>query len=211
VSVAKAQRLLLGRLAAGETALLAFHLATSGDGWADGTDAEGRAVYLVGAHALRQLPEGAAAVTAVLAALAAGYMPEAVHGVAYAPAASAAWQTVVMTDAEQVLIDGPRGTGKTQLTPALWAGLAEQHARAGYPLPFTVLWLHTSLTNGRAKTIPSLEQAHWGGSGPCAKMARSRCSRWAAWSTCTRPLSARRIRQRRSGCVRRRTRWGPRK
>jgi hypothetical protein len=163
VSLARAQRLLLERLGAGATALLSLHLAVPDVDWADGPDAEGRAVYLVNAHALRQLPDGEAAVQAVLTALREGYVPESVLAVGYAPAASAAWAEVVMGAAEQVLVDGPRASGKTQVEPAMLAGLAERHARAGFPLPLRASWLHTSLVNADAKTRPSLEQAHWGG------------------------------------------------
>jgi hypothetical protein len=163
VSVARAQRLLLERLGAGATVLLSLHLAVEPGAWADGTDAEGRSVFLVGGHALRQLPEGDEAIHAVLQTLRDGFVPESVCAVAYAPAASAAWVQSVIGPAEQVLIDGPRASGKTQVTPAIWAGLAEQHGRAGYPLPLRVLWLHASLVNAKVKTQPSLEQAHWGG------------------------------------------------
>ena len=162
MSTARAQRLLLERLGAGAR-LLSIHLAVEPGAWADGTDAEGRSVFLVGGHALRQLPEGEEAIAEVLRELRNGFVPESVCAIAYAPMASAAWVQSVIGPAEQVLIDGPRASGKTQLTPAIWAGLAEQHVRAGYPLPLIVLWEHSALINAKVKTVPSLEQAHHGG------------------------------------------------
>jgi hypothetical protein len=131
--------------------------------WAAGDDVMGRAIYLVGAHALRQLPDGEAALAAVVTALAAGEVPDGVLAIDYKPMASAAWAEAVFGRSEQVLVDGPRGTGKTQVTPAILAALAEEHVRAGFTLPLRTLWLHTSLTNARDKTVASLEQPHWGG------------------------------------------------
>jgi hypothetical protein len=164
MSTAKAQKILLERLASGAVALFSLHLALpTVPAWADGQDAAGRAVLLVGAHTLRALPDGEAAVAAVLASLAEGYVPDGVHAVAYAPKASEAWAEIVMGQAEQVLVDGPRGSGKTQMTPGAFAGLAELHARAGYPLPFRELWLHDSLVNASLKTGRSLEESLWGG------------------------------------------------
>ncbi|MEO7862142.1 MAG: hypothetical protein ABIU05_17280 [Nitrospirales bacterium] len=61
------------------------------------------------------------------------------------------------------MADGPRGSGKTQASPAALAILAELHVRAGFNLPLRVLWLHDSLTNAALKTGLSLEQALWGG------------------------------------------------
>jgi hypothetical protein len=86
-----------------------------------------------------------------------------VQAVAYAPKASEAWAEIVMGQAEQVLVDGPRGSGKTQMTPGAFAGLAELHVRDGHPLPFRALWLHDSLVNASLKTGRSLEEALWGG------------------------------------------------
>jgi hypothetical protein len=144
--------------------LLSLHLALpTVPAWADGVDADGRTVYLVGRHQLEAVGSGKDAITAVLAALRDGHVPQGVLAVGYAPAASAAWAEVVMGESEQVLVDGPRASGKTQVEPALLAGKAERHARAGYALPFREAWLHSALVNADAKTRPSLQQAHWGG------------------------------------------------
>jgi hypothetical protein len=76
MSTAKAQRLILERLSAGAAVLLSLHLALPAvPTWADGRDAAGRAVLLVGAHTLRGLPDGEDAVAAVLASLAEGFVP----------------------------------------------------------------------------------------------------------------------------------------
>jgi hypothetical protein len=164
MSTAKAQRLILERLSAGAAVLLSLHLALpTVPAWADGQDAEGRAVLLVGAHALRALPDGEAAVSAVLAAVAEGYVPDGVHPVAYAPKASTAFAEIVVGQGAQVLVDGPRGSGKTQMIPGALAALAELHARAGYPLPLRVLWLHDSMVNASVKTGRSAEEPLWGG------------------------------------------------
>src|SRR5437667_5443114 len=110
--------------------------------WGDGVDAAGRTVLLVGRHALGATEAAEAAVRAVLEALGAGDVPDGVHAVAYAPHASAAVAEVVAGASTEVLIDGPRGTGKTALMPAALAILAELHTRAGYALPLRTLSLH---------------------------------------------------------------------
>ncbi|MHB8510225.1 MAG: hypothetical protein ACYDGR_16540 [Candidatus Dormibacteria bacterium] len=164
MSLAKAQRMLMERLGTGETVLLAIllDLPTTPD-WCDGKDAAGRSVCLVGRHNLGTSEAAQAVIAAVLEALAAGELPDGVLAVAYAPKASAFIAEVVDGSAREVLADGPRGSGKTQATPAALAILAELHARAGFPLPLRVLWLHDSLTNAALKTGQSLEQALWGG------------------------------------------------
>jgi hypothetical protein len=59
MSTAKASRIVLKRLGASSAALLSLHLALPTlPWWVDGVDADGRAVLLVGAHALRQYAEG---------------------------------------------------------------------------------------------------------------------------------------------------------
>lgn len=165
MTTAKAQRHLLERIGSTATVLLSLHLELPDvPAWADGRDADGRALLLVGAQALRALPEGAAAVSAVLAALEHGEVPAGVHAVAYAPSASAAFATIVAGEAvREVMLDGPRGTGKTQVVPGALAWLAELHRRVGLPLPLQVLWLHDSLTNAAMKTARSLEEPFWGG------------------------------------------------
>lgn len=165
MSISPARRLLLSRLGGGAgTALLAVLLdLPARPAWGDGVDATGRTVLLVGRHALGATETAEAAVAAVLEALAAGEVPDGVHAVAYAPRASAAIAEVVAGTSSEVLLDGPRGSGKTQAVPAALAILAELHARAGYALPFRSLWLHDSLTNASVKTGRSLESPMWGG------------------------------------------------
>lgn len=164
MSVAKAQRLLLERLGSGAVALLSLHLALpTVPAWADGQDAEGRAVLLVGAHALRALPDAEAAEAAVLATLAAGYVPDGVHAVAYAPKASEAIAELAAGPAQEVLVWGSRASGKTMLAAGALLALAELHLRAGYPGPLRALWLHASLVDASAKTARSLEEPLWAG------------------------------------------------
>lgn len=161
MTIARAQRLILERLGNGATVMLAL-LVDADLALADGPDAAGRSVVLVGRHLLGTGSDADAAAQAVLAALAEGEVPAGVHAVAFAPRASAGIALAVEGDADEVLLHGPRGTGKTQAVPAAFAILAEHHARAGYPLPLHALWLHSAIVNADAKTRPSLEAAHWG-------------------------------------------------
>ncbi len=164
MSTVKAQKVLLDRLGAGSTALLSVHLALPArPDWCDGVDADGRAVFLVGKHQLGDSQPVRKAVGAVLASLTAGAVPKGVLAVAYAPKASAAIAEIVVGPSTEVLVDGPRGSGKTQAVPGALALLAERHVRAGFPLPLRTLWLHDSLTNADIKTGQSLEQTMWGG------------------------------------------------
>lgn len=160
-----AQRHLLERLGSAQTVLFAFHLKLDlVPEWCDGPGADdGDVIHLVGAHALKQLPEGEEYVQEVLAALKIGEWPPGVRPVRYKPMASIAYIEILAGEGvDEVLVDGPRQSGKTQLMPAVMAGLAELHVRAGFPLPLKLLWLHVSLTNSR-KTVESLQQPHWGG------------------------------------------------
>jgi hypothetical protein len=174
--IAKATDVLLERLTAGTTLLLAILLSlpkpTEQEAlglpdpatWTDGLDAEGRHVVLVGAHALRGMPEGEEAIRTVLTSLAEGIVPAGVHVVAYQPMASTALATIVVGEGvDEVMADGPRASGKTQMVPGAQAVLAELHARAGYPLPLRCLWLHDALVNATVKTARSLEAPMWGG------------------------------------------------
>lgn len=160
-----AQRHLLERLGGAATVLFAHHLKLDvTPEWCGGVDADGHAVHLVGAHALTQLPAGEEYVHEVLAALKIGEWPPGVRPVRYAPMASIAYVEILDgPGVDEVLVDGPRQSGKTQLEPAAMGGLAELHAQAGFPLPLKVLWLHSALINARMKTVESLQQAHWGG------------------------------------------------
>jgi hypothetical protein len=157
--------MLLERFGHATTVLLSLHLDLPAvPAWADGQDGAGRALVLVGAHTLRQFPDGAEAVGEVLAALHDGAVPEGCHAVAYAPKASEAFATIVAGEGiAEVLLDGPRGSGKTQVVPGALAWLAELHARAGLPLPLLVLWLHDTLMGAAMKTAPSLEEPLHGG------------------------------------------------
>jgi hypothetical protein len=154
----------MDRLGAGGTVLLAVLLdLPTRPAWCDGTDAVGRSVCLVGRHNLGNSDAAQEVLAAVLEALTTGELPDGVLAVAYAPAASAFIAEVVAGTSHEVLADGPRGSGKTQTTPAALAILAELHARAGFSLPLRVLWLHDSLTNAAIKTGASVEQAMWHG------------------------------------------------
>ena len=164
MSTAKATRFLLERLGSGSTVLLAILLALVGvPAWADGRDADGRAVLLVGRHQLGDSDEAQQAIATVLAGLEAGEVVESVHAISYAPKASEAIATIVDGPYREVLVHGERGTGKTMLVPSALAILAELHGRAGFALPLRCLWVHDALRNAAVKTGRSLEAPLWGG------------------------------------------------
>ncbi len=164
MSTDRARRILLERLAHGSTVLLSLHLALPEvPEWCDGTDADGKAVFLVGRHQLGTSGAAKQAISAVLENLKAGAVPEGVIAIGYAPAASAFIAEAVAGAASEIMADGPRNTGKTQTIPAILAMLAERHARAGFALPLHVLWLHDSLTNAVVKSGRSVSQSLWGG------------------------------------------------
>src|SRR5262245_15910093 len=131
--------------------------------WCDGSDAQARSILLVGGHQVRQTQDGPEVLAEVLRCLAQGSVPDGVHVVTYAPAASTAIAEILGGTHDEHLLDGPRGSGKTQAVPGALAGLAELNDRARYELPFRVLWLHDSLTNASVKTARSLELPLWGG------------------------------------------------
>lgn len=128
---------------------------------ADGVDAEGRSVVLVGRS---QMGDGADELCAyVLAQIAEGRCPDQVHPVCFAPKASRAIAAAIDGPVEEVLVHGPRKTGKTHTLAGAALINAELHLRAGYPAPFKVAWLHDSLMSAAGKTGQSLELPMWGG------------------------------------------------
>jgi hypothetical protein len=81
--------------------------------------------------------------------LEAGTVVEGVLPLRFAPRVSAGMAQALAGDGvTEVLLDGPRQTGKTQACAGLLLALAEKHARAGYPLPLLALWLHSTARNG---------------------------------------------------------------
>jgi len=159
MSVQAARRALLERFQSTDLAVVGVHaeLATV-PGFCDGIDVDGRAVLLVGSHALRQLPEGADYVQEVLLGLARGEQVPGVHGIRLAPKAGEAWADVVDGQALEVMQWGSRNSGKTIVEGVELLSLAELHQRAGYPLPLKGLWLHASLVDAAMKTAASLEE-----------------------------------------------------
>src|SRR5262249_53558125 len=133
-----------------------------------GIAAGGRAVVLVGRKNLGTSTEAATVVDHVLAALAAGNVPSGVLPIIYQPCASAAIAAIVSAggdgdEAGEILLDGPRGSGKTQAIPGALAILAELHWRSRHTLPLRALWLHDQQVNASMKTGRSLELPMWGG------------------------------------------------
>jgi hypothetical protein len=83
--------------------------------------------------------------------------------VACAPIASSAVVEAVTGPADEVLVHGERGTGKTIVEILIMYILAKRHAQAGYPLPFRVMWVHDSLLSASVKTARTLELPMWAG------------------------------------------------
>jgi hypothetical protein len=97
----------------------------------------------------------------VLADLAEGHLPSAVHAVHFERRASEAFAEILAGAVDEVLVWGSRESGKTQVAAGALLALAELHGRAGYPLPLRALWLHSSLVDASAKTARSLEEPMW--------------------------------------------------
>src|SRR5262249_51999016 len=90
--------------------------------------------------------------------------PTGVLPIVYAPRVSRAIAAVVVEGGDhEILLDGPRGSGKTQAIPGALAILAELHWRARHSMPLRVLWLHDLQVNASMKTGRSLELPMWGG------------------------------------------------
>ena len=160
MSVQAARRVLLERFASADLAVVAIHgeLDTM-PSFADGRDVDARVVQLVGAHALRTLPDGEDYVQEVLVGLKRGELIPGVHSIRLAPAASQAWVEVVDDGPSlEIMQWGSRNSGKTIVEGVEWLSLAECHARAGFPLPLKGMWLHASLVDGAMKTGASLEE-----------------------------------------------------
>jgi hypothetical protein len=130
--------------------------------WIQGTDHVGRGIILID-EGLGEGPEAEELTALILQDLAAGNCPEMVCPIALAPAASHAIAAAVTGPADELLLHGERGTGKTIVEIVIAMTLAHQHVRAGYPLPFRVLWLHDSLLSASIKTARSLELPMWAG------------------------------------------------
>src|SRR4030095_4365856 len=159
----QARTFIMSTLASGATALVSLHLDAPLRVSSDGRDSEQRAVELIGATQARSTPTREAFVAGTLAALAEGWTPEGVHPLALAPQMAAASDEIVYGTADEGLVAGERGTGKTFGTSLTLVRLAEAHHRAGFPLPLVALWVHDSLASASAKTVPSLEEPTWGG------------------------------------------------
>jgi len=164
MSVQAARRALLERFATTDTAVFAGHAELpTAPAFCDGVDVDGRAVLLVGAHALRQLPDGQDYVQEVLLGLARGEQIPGVHGIRLAPMAAEGWAEVVDGQANEVLLWGSRNSGKSVVEAVCLVSLAELHHRAGFPLPLKALWLHASLVDAAMKTAATLEEPIWRG------------------------------------------------
>ena len=112
---------------------------------ADGVDAAGRSVFLVGRHVLGSDSATDVAVDYITWQLKQGHYPEVVHPVMFGPKASEAIAAALDGEIEEILLYGERGTGKTHTLAGAAITLAELHFRGGYPGLFKVLWLHDSL------------------------------------------------------------------
>lgn len=160
----KIDKVLLEHLGSGGVSLcpVLLDLPTVPD-WADGTDQQGRSVLLIGKSFLGESEEAQETVKLVLQDLGSGACPDLAHAVAYAPLASQAIAAIVEGPEEEFLLHSERGTGKTVIKAGISPILAELHLRAGYLVPFKVIWLHDSLLSASIKTARTLENAMWGG------------------------------------------------
>src|SRR6266478_4947398 len=111
----KAQNFILKAGGATGISLLAIilDLATR-PSWCDGICKDGRSIFLVGKQQLGKSETVTKAVSIVLEQLANDKLPNGVHAISFAPKASEAIETIVGDEsALEVLLDGPRGSGKT--------------------------------------------------------------------------------------------------
>lgn len=129
----------------------------------DGLDAAGRSIFLVGRHHLGSDTAADVAVEYILGQLRDGHCPDVVHVLTFGPKASEAIAASLDGPLEEILLHGPRGTGKTHALAGAALLLAELHLRDGHPGPFKVMWLHDSLMSASAKTGEALELAMWAG------------------------------------------------
>ena len=129
----------------------------------DGLDAAGRSIFLVGRHFLGSDAAAEVAVEYILNQLKEGHCPDVVHVVTFGPKASEGIAAALDGPMEEILLHGPRGTGKTHALAGAALCLAELHLRAGCPGPFKVMWLHDSLMSASAKTAEALELPMWAG------------------------------------------------
>ena len=161
----KIERLLLGKLGTTGIRFLSLHLdlsqVSTPPDWIQGRDHLHRGVVLIGDESLGDSPEAAEVVSILLHDLAHGQCPEMVCPIACAPAASRAVVEAVSGPAEELLLHGERGTGKTIVELVIAMLLAKRHLHAGYPGPFRVLWLHDSLLSASIKTARSMELPMW--------------------------------------------------
>jgi hypothetical protein len=130
---------------------------------ADGLDAAGRSIFLVGRYFFGAEAPGHIAAEYILGQLKQGHCPDIVHPVLFGPKASAGIAAAIDGPIEELLLHGPRGTGKTHALAAVSLVNAELHLRAGHPGPFKVMWLHDSLMSASAKTGEALELPMWAG------------------------------------------------
>jgi hypothetical protein len=166
MSVSRAHALLLDKIGASTgitlcAILLKLETPLAG---ADGLDSDGRSIVLVGKSALGSDPIAQQAIYQILTYLALGDCPDPVHPVAFAPKASLAIATAVTAEQDaEILVHGPRNTGKTHALAAIAMIQAEWHLRAGFHGPLLVAWLHDSLLSAATKTGRSLQLPMWGG------------------------------------------------
>lgn len=171
MSTAKAERLILERLAGLGVAMIAVHLALpTPPTWADAVADNGDTILLVGRHALGDSETARAWIDVALADLRRGDLPEHVVPIRYGVRASEAFALIVESPAAEgtartleVLVHGHRQSGKTQMMFGALAWLAELRRRARHKDPLKVMWVQDSLKNATEKTAASMEEELWGG------------------------------------------------
>jgi hypothetical protein len=166
MSVEKAKQKLLKRFAAADGALFVAVFLELPTRWAlaDTGDPHGRAVRLIGRAWVDQDEAGHAATTWVLAQVHEGRCPDLVVPITLAPAASQAFVQIVEDGpVNDVLLHGPRWSGKSIDAFVAVLGLAEGHVRAQAESPFKTMLLHDSLKSAEGKSGQTLELPLWQG------------------------------------------------
>lgn len=166
MSVQRAQKILLDKIGASTgTSLCAILLILDTPlPQCDGLDVEGRSIVLIGRHTLGRGPIVEEAVRQILSYLARGDCPESVWPVFFQPKASRAIARAVTSEQDaEILVHGPRNTGKTHALAAIAMIEAEWAAREDFHMPLLVAWLHDSLLSAATKTGRSMLLPMWGG------------------------------------------------
>lgn len=163
----KIDKLMLSKLGTTGAQLIALLLDLSAlpktPDWITHFDHYGQGILLIGDEGMEEGPEKAALLELLYRDFAAGSVSSLVCPIALAPMATKALVEAVSGTKSEILLYGPRGTGKTIVEACIALALAKFHIAAGLPTPFRVIWVHDSLLSASVKTGRSLEGELWAG------------------------------------------------